>query len=72
MNKASIPSKIEGLIFNNRALVIAFFVVVTLGMVYSATNLHIDAGFSKMLPLEHEYMKPMLSIGRNLAVPIAF
>ena len=26
-------------------------------MIYSVTRLHIDAGFSKLLPLEHEYMK---------------
>ncbi len=57
MKKASIPSKLEGLIFNNRVLVICFFIAVTLFMGYSLSNLHIDAGFSKLLPLEHEYMK---------------
>ncbi len=57
MKNASIKSRFEELIFKNRVLVMAFFVVVTIAMLYSATNLRIDAGFSKLLPLEHEYMK---------------
>jgi predicted RND superfamily exporter protein len=57
MKTSSIPSKLEGLVFNNRALVIGFFIIITLGMFYSLSHLHIDAGFSKLLPLEHEYMK---------------
>jgi len=57
MKKNSIPSKLENLFFNNRVLVIGFFIAVTLFMGYSLSNLHIDAGFSKLLPLEHEYMK---------------
>lgn len=57
MKNASLQSRFEDLIFNNRALVIAFFVLVTVFMVFSVTRLRIDAGFNKMLPLEHEYMK---------------
>ncbi len=57
MKNASITSKLEGLIFKNRIWVIGLFVVITLCMIYSVTHLHIDAGFSKLLPLEHEYMK---------------
>jgi len=48
---------IENFIFNRRGLVISFFVLVTLFMIYSARGLFIDASFSKLLPLEHEYMK---------------
>ena len=57
MKNASIQSRFENLIFKNRILVIAFFVLVTIYMLFSVTHLHIDAGFSKLLPLEHEYMK---------------
>ena len=57
MKNASITSKLENIVFKNRIWVICFFVVTTLCMIYSATHLHIDAGFSKLLPLEHEYMK---------------
>ena len=35
---------------------IGLFVLATLGFVWSATGLHIDAGFAKQLPLKHPYM----------------
>lgn len=45
------------LIFGFRPLVIIFFIVATLFMIWSATALKVDAGFNKLLPLEHPYMK---------------
>jgi predicted RND superfamily exporter protein len=48
---------IENLIFSNRRLVMVVFAIVTVFMAYNASKLRIDAGFAKMLPLEHEYMK---------------
>ena len=53
----SFKSGLEKLIFNNRRILLGFFILVTLLMAYSVTNLRIDAGFSKLLPLEHEYMQ---------------
>ncbi len=50
----------EPLIFSRRSWVIAVFVLVTLFMGYSASHIGIDAGFSKLLPLHHEYMKTFL------------
>jgi predicted RND superfamily exporter protein len=44
-------------IFGHRLLVIGLFLVVTAFMLYSATQIGIDAGFSKLLPLQHEYMR---------------
>jgi len=55
-----IVQSLEELIFGYRVLVIAFFVLVTLVMGYSLTNLKVDASFSKLLPLKHEYMQPFL------------
>jgi predicted RND superfamily exporter protein len=49
--------KLENLIFGRRRLVIVLFVIMTLFMGYNASKLRIDAGFAKMLPLKHEYMK---------------
>ena len=49
--------RIENLIFGNRRLVVTIFGLTTVFMAYQATNLRIDAGFAKLLPLEHEYMK---------------
>jgi hypothetical protein len=53
-------SRLENVIFSHRRLVVVFFTVMTLFMVYQASHLRIDAGFAKLLPLEHEYMKTYL------------
>jgi predicted RND superfamily exporter protein len=47
----------EKILFSNRPWVIGFFVIVTLFMFSSAMKLKVDAGFSKLLPLQHEYMQ---------------
>ena len=51
---------LERLVFGNRRLVIAAFALVTAFMIWSASALRVDAGFSKLLPLEHEYMQTFL------------
>ena len=48
---------LEKLIFGNRALVLGIFAVITLGVLFAASQLRIDAGFRKQLPLKHEYMQ---------------
>jgi hypothetical protein len=40
--------------------VIVLFAVLTVVMAWYASHLRIDAGFAKLLPLEHEYMKTYL------------
>ena len=50
-------TRLENLIFNNRRVVLVLFVLLTGFMAWQATHLRIDAGFAKLLPLEHEYMK---------------
>ncbi|MBN1957019.1 MAG: MMPL family transporter [Desulfuromonadales bacterium] len=57
MKLDSFKSGLEKLIFNNRRIFLGFFILVTLLMAYSVTSLRIDAGFSKLLPLKHEYMQ---------------
>ncbi len=47
----------ERILFSNRPWVIGFFILVTLFMLSSAMKLKVDAGFSKLLPLQHEYMQ---------------
>jgi hypothetical protein len=39
---------------------VGIFIVVTIFMAYQASHLRIDAGFAKLLPLEHEYMQTYL------------
>jgi predicted RND superfamily exporter protein len=47
----------EQLIFKNRAWVLALFVLITGVMGYFASQLKVDAGFNKQVPLQHEYMR---------------
>ncbi len=48
---------LEQRLFKFRKLVIALFVILTSVMLYFATQIHIDAGFTKLLPMQHEYMQ---------------
>ena len=52
--------RLENLIFGLRPLIVGIFVTITLIMGYGLTNLHVDAGFSKHLPLQHEYMQTFM------------
>lgn len=54
---SSLTAKIEQLIFSHRRWLISLFMIATLGMGLAATQLRIDAGFSKLLPLQHDYMQ---------------
>ncbi len=47
---------IEKLLFSHRWMVLAVFTLLTLVMGWFATGLRVDAGFTKLAPLEHEYM----------------
>ncbi|MFQ3250623.1 MAG: putative RND superfamily exporter protein [Glaciecola sp.] len=48
---------IEKAVFRHRLAVIAFFSIVTLFLLYNASQLKLDAGFEKNIPLNHEYMQ---------------
>ena len=60
MNKPDIRDHIAAILFDNRKMVLVIFAVFTLLMLASATRLRVDAGFTKLLPLEHEYMKTFI------------
>ena len=60
MTPQSLPSRLEGWIFSARPVLIALFVVVTMLMAWSASRLQVDAGFSKLLPLDHPYMQTFI------------
>ena len=51
---------IERLLFARRPLVLAVFVLVTLAMGWLASGLRVDAGFTKLVPVKHEYMQTFL------------
>ena len=56
MPKPTLTARLERLLFGHRRIVIGLFILATIGFVWSATGLRIDAGFAKQLPLQHPYM----------------
>ncbi len=50
-------SRLAGLLLAYRGLVVAAFVIVTALFLWFATQLKVDAGFAKNVPLKHEYMQ---------------
>jgi predicted RND superfamily exporter protein len=57
MNLEALIQKVSNLVFNHRKAWLAVFAVLTLLFAASASRLVVDAGFNKMVPLEHPYMK---------------
>ncbi len=57
MSEFNLISKIENTLFSKRKFIIVLFALTTIFMSWSLMHLKVDAGFSKMLPLQHEYMK---------------
>lgn len=53
----SISNLLERFMFGNRGVVVVLFAVITAGLLYSASQLKLDAGFEKNIPLNHEYMQ---------------
>ena len=51
---------IEKFLFTRRRVVLVAFALVTLAMGWFATGLRIDAGFTKLVPVDHEYMETFL------------
>ncbi len=53
-----VASILERLIFGHRRVIVVVFALITIGMLtVAARGLHIDASFTKQLPLKHEYMQ---------------
>ena len=50
----------ERLVFGRRRLTLAFFAIATLAMGWQAASLRVDAGFLKLVPVEHQYMQTFL------------
>lgn len=54
---AHVIHRLARLIFGHRRALLAVFAAITLVFGASAARLNVDAGFTKMIPLEHEYMR---------------
>jgi uncharacterized protein len=57
MNLQNLINKFSALTFNNRKMWLIVFAVMTLIFAFFASQLKVDAGFNKMVPLKHPYMK---------------
>lgn len=53
-------NKSEYALFRHRIAVIAVFIIATLVLLWRATDIKLDAAFSKNIPLKHEYMQTYL------------
>ncbi len=47
----------ERVVFGSRPTVLFLFAAITVAMVWYASQLRVDAGFKKQIPLQHEYMQ---------------
>ena len=60
-NKESkIITLLQNIIFNNKKIILLLITLITFVMIYFASQLKVDAGFKKQLPLQHEYMKTFM------------
>lgn len=55
----------ERIVFGARPLLLLLFAVVTVAMLYFASQLRVDAGFKKQIPLQHEYMRTFLDYEKD-------
>ncbi|NTS76007.1 RND family transporter [Catenovulum sp. SM1970] len=60
MSIFSIINFVEQLIFRHRQFVILFFALMTCVLGYQASQIKLDAAFTKNIPLKHEYMQTYL------------
>ena len=57
--------KIATFLINNRYGIVALFLVITIGMMVAMSQLRIETGFKKQLPLKHEYMQTFLQYEKD-------
>ena len=57
MTLTPLIEKLSAIVFTHRKIWLIVFGLMTLIFAYSASQLRVDAGFNKMVPLQHPYMK---------------
>jgi hypothetical protein len=63
--KISLASRIELALFRHKLLVLMLFVLSSAFLIFQATQLKLDASFTKNIPLNHTYMKTYLKHRAN-------
>jgi predicted RND superfamily exporter protein len=59
-NPSAFQRAAEKLVFGNRPAVLVLFAIITIVFAFFASQLRVDAGFKKQIPLGHEYMQTFL------------
>ena len=59
-SRPAVRERLESLPFQHRRIVLLLFAIATIVMAWLATHTRIDAGFTKLVPLQHEYMETFL------------
>lgn len=59
-DKSRFAATCESILFSSKKLILFLLFIVTIAMAYFASQLKVDAGFEKQLPLDHEYMKTFM------------
>ncbi len=60
IKKSAFAAACESVLFGGKKIILFLAVLITVFMAYMASQLQVDAGFKKQLPLDHEYMKTFL------------
>ena len=63
--KISLASRLELALFRHKLLVLIFFAFTTVFLLFQATQIKLDASFTKNIPLNHNYMKTYLKHRAN-------
>ncbi len=58
--KTRFAAACEGILFSGKKVILLLLILITFVMAYFASQLKVDAGFEKQLPLDHEYMKTFM------------
>lgn len=65
MSIEKLINRTENLLFNNRLTVLIVFLLASIFLSYQASQIKLDASFTKNIPLNHEYMKTYLKHREN-------
>jgi len=63
--KISLANRLEVGLFRHKFLVLIFFVLASVFLLFQATQIKLDASFTKNIPLNHDYMKTYLKHREN-------
>ncbi|TYK66768.1 efflux RND transporter permease subunit [Colwellia echini] len=63
--KKTLTSQIETALFRHKLVVLMLFVITSVFFTYQATQIKLDASFTKNIPLNHSYMKTYLKHRAN-------